>query len=97
MRVAVDGDVPQGLRSDRRNKHRLSREEVQFAEEARRPVPDDIVAGGSRIATSPRGSDERVTPVADAVERVAGRALPPRQPGWRVASPTTSDCKLGKE
>ena len=72
QRVAVDGDVTQRLRDDRREEDRLPRQEVQLAQELRRPVADDLVAGGvedRHLALEDR--DERVAPVADAVQHVA--------------------------
>ena len=49
-------------------------QEVHLAEEARRAVPDDLVAGGvedGHLALDDR--DERVAPVADPEEHVADR------------------------
>ena len=76
--VAVDGDVAQRLQDDRGDEDRLAREEVQLAQEPRRPVPDDLLPGrvdDRDLALEDR--DERVPLIADAVEHVAdiGRAL----------------------
>ena len=43
QRVAVDGDVAHRLRDDRGQEHRLARQQVHLAEEARRAVADDLV------------------------------------------------------
>ena len=44
QRFAVDGDVMQRLDDDRGDEHRLPGKQVQLAEEAGRPVADDLVA-----------------------------------------------------
>ena len=72
QRVAVDGDVAQRLRHDRRHEDGLSRQEVHLAEEAGRSVADDLVAcrvDDRDLALENR--DERVGAVADAIEHVA--------------------------
>ena len=72
QRVAIDGDVPQRLRHDRRQEHGLAGQQVQLAEEPRRPVADDLVAGGvedRHLALDDR--DERVALIADAKQHVA--------------------------
>ena len=71
QRLALDGDVPQRLRDDRGDEHRLPREEVQFAEEVRRAVPGDVVARGiedRHLAIDDR--DERVAAIADAIQHI---------------------------
>ena len=65
--LALDRDVAQRLRDDRRQEHGLPGEQVQLAEEARRAVADDLVARGVEdrdLALEDR--DERIAPVADA-------------------------------
>ena len=70
--VALDSDVPERLRDRRRHEHRLPREQVHLAEEARRPMPDDLVAGGVNDRHLPvENGDERVAAIADAVEDIA--------------------------
>ena len=69
--VAIDRDVAQRLGDDRRDEHRLSGQQVQLADEPRRPVADDLVAGGVTdrdLALDDR--DERVAPIANAVEHL---------------------------
>ena len=70
--VALDRDVAQRLRHHRGYEHRLSREEVQLAEEAAGAVPDDLVSGpveNDGLTLADR--DERVAAIADRVEHVA--------------------------
>ena len=72
QRVAIDRDVAQRLRDDRRQEDGLPGEEVHLAEEARRAVADDLVAGrieDRHLAFEDR--DERVAPVADPEQHVA--------------------------
>ena len=69
---AVDGDVAQRLGDDRGDEHGLPGQQVQLAEEAGRPVADDLVAGSVEdrdLALEDR--DERVVAIADAIEHVA--------------------------
>ena len=78
QRLAGNGDVTQRLGNDRGDEHRLPREQVQLAEEAGRPVADDLIAGGVEdrdLALDDR--HERVVAIAHAVEQIAGvrRAL----------------------
>ena len=73
-----DRDVAQRLRDHRGDEHRLTREQVQLAEEPGRAVADDLLAGrvdDGDLALDDR--DERVPLIADAVEHVAdiGRVL----------------------
>ena len=66
QRVALDGDVPQRLRHDRRQEHRLPGEEVQLAEEPAGAVADDLVAArveDRHLTLEDR--DERVAAIAD--------------------------------
>ena len=44
QRLAVDGDIAQGLGDDRGDEHGLPGQEIEFAEKAGRPVADDLVA-----------------------------------------------------
>ena len=69
--IALDGDIAERLRHDRGQEDGLAGEEVQFAEEARRAVPDDLVPGGiddCHLAFADR--DERIGRVTDPVERI---------------------------
>ena len=73
--AALDGDVPQRLGHERVDEDRLSREEVQLPEEAGGAVPDQLVPG--RVDDrdlSFEDRDERVGPIADTVEQLAGRS-----------------------
>ena len=70
--VAVHPDVAQGLHGHRGDEHRLAGQQVQLAEEPRRAVADDLLAGRvdyRDLALDDR--DERVPLIADAVEHVA--------------------------
>jgi hypothetical protein len=82
QRIAIDGYVTQGPRCDRRDKHRLPGQDVQLAEEVRRSVPGDLVAGGiDDCDLTIEDHDERVTLVTDAIQHIAGvrRALLPER------------------
>ena len=95
QRVAIDGDVAQRLRDDRGQEDGLPGEEVHLAEEARRAVADDLVAGRVEdrdLALDDR--DEGVALVADAEQHVADAArCAPRRAARAspAATPTTSD------
>ena len=76
--IAIDRDVAHRLRDDRRQVDGLAREQIDLAEEAGRPVPDDLVpvpVEDRRLALEDR--DERVAQIANPIEDVAdrGRAL----------------------
>ena len=67
--VAVDREVAQRLRHDRRQEDRLPGEEIQLAEEAAGAVTDDLVSG--RV-------EDRHLPLLDRDERI-GRVAHPKQ------------------
>ena len=71
QRAASDGDVAQRLGHERAHEDRLPREEVQLAEEARRPLPDELVPGrvGDRHLSF-EDCDERVGAIADPVQQL---------------------------
>ena len=74
QRGALDRDVPQRLGHERVDEDRLPRQEVQLAEEARGAVPDELVPGGvDDRDLSFEDRDERVRPIADPVQQLAGR------------------------
>jgi hypothetical protein len=71
-RVAVDCEVAQRLRDDGVDEDRLSREEVDLAEEPGGAVADELIAGGvedRHLALEYR--DERVAAITHLVEHVA--------------------------
>ena len=71
QRAASDGDVPQRLGHERVDEDRLPRQQVQLAEEARGPLPDELVPG--RVDDrdlSFEDRDERVGPIADPVQQL---------------------------
>src|SRR5439155_24520449 len=71
-RLPVERDVAQRLRHFRRHEDRLPGEQVQLAEEARRPVAHDLPARrvlDRDLAVPDR--DERIPAVADAVQHLA--------------------------
>src|SRR5439155_1019526 len=91
--VAVDGDVAQALGDHRGHVDGLAGEQVQLAEEPVRAVADDLLAlrvEDRRLAREDR--DERIRPVADAVQNVADLGGPllavrPQQLELRVRQP----------
>ena len=75
QRAALDRDVPQRLGHERVDEDRLSRQEVQLAEEARGAMPDELVPG--RVDDrdlSFEDRDERVGPIADPVQQLTDGA-----------------------
>ncbi len=70
--VAIDRDVAHRLGDDRGDEDRLPRHQAYLAQEARSAVPDDLstsLVEHRRLALDDR--DERVSPIADAIEHVA--------------------------
>ena len=70
--LAGNGDVAQRLGDDRGDEHGLAGEQVELAEEAGRPVADDLVAGG--VEDRDLALDDRhewVVAIADPVEHLA--------------------------
>ena len=77
QRVTLNGEIAQRRSGHRRNEHRLAREQVQLAQEPRRSVTDDLVAGGvedRRLALDDR--HERVFAITDLVENLARISRP---------------------
>jgi len=77
QRPALDGDVAQRLRRDRGQVDRLTRQEVQLAEEPGRPVAHDLVpvrGEGRGLALHDR--DERVPRIADLEKHIADLGAP---------------------
>src|SRR2546423_557174 len=71
-RLALDVDEAERLGDKRRDENRLSREEVELAEEARGPVAHDLVARGVDYRDLPlEDGNERIARVADPVQDVA--------------------------
>ena len=76
--AALDRDVTKRLEHERADENRLTREEVQFSEEAGGALPDDLIPG--RVDDrdlSFEDRNERIRPIADPVEQLTGgrRAL----------------------
>ena len=70
--VAVDGDVAESLRHGGSDEHGLPGQEIELAQEVRRPVVGELVAGGvENRDLSLQDHDERVALIAHAVEHVA--------------------------
>ena len=72
QRVAINGDVSQRLRNDRRHENGLAGQQVELSEETRRAVTNDLVTrlvDDGHLALDDR--DEGVPPIADPVQHVA--------------------------
>jgi hypothetical protein len=74
---ALDGDVLQRLGHERAHEQRLPRQEVQLPEDARRPVPDQLVP----VRVDDRGLSfedrhERVCRIADSVHKLPADFVP---------------------
>ena len=81
QRFPLDGDVPHRLRGPGGHECRLPGQEIDLAEELRRAVSRDLVAGGVEHGDLPfQDHDEGVVLIADPVQGVAlgGRALLPQ-------------------
>ena len=72
--AALDRDVAKRLEHERADENRLTREEVQFSEEAGGALPDDLIPG--RVDDrdlSLENRNERICPIADPVQQLTGR------------------------
>ena len=74
QRLPLDRDVSHRLGRHGAEIDRLARQQVHLAEEAEPAVPRDLVAGGIEDRRlSLEDGDERIAPVADAEQALAGR------------------------
>ena len=74
QRGALDCDVPQRLRHERVDEHRLPGQEVQLTEESRGTVPHEVVAGrvdDRHLAFQDR--DERIGAIPDPIQQLTHR------------------------